>query len=446
MSEIAANLLIILVFTLIGGFFSAAEIALVSLREDQIQRIGESGSRRSRRLVALAGNPDRFLAAVQVGVTVAGFLSAGFGAARIAPDISPGLQSWGLSPGLADLLAFLGVTLLIAYLSLVLGELVPKRLALQRVEGTAIRTATVVDIIATIARPFIWVLSISADGLLRLLGGDPTIGRAVISEDELRGLVASHEELTEAERALIDDVFAAGDRELREVMIPRTEVEFLQHDMPVFRAAELIGKLPYSRYPIVRNGADDIVGFIHVRDLYRPDFAERGIRVEQIAREVARLPGSRRVIPALTDLRAAGRHLAVVEDEYGGTDGIVTMEDLVEELIGDIRDEYDADEVNPNERSSATEELEIPGLLNLDDFAADYGISIPAGQYETVAGYLVARLGRLPVVGDRVEDGSARYLVIAMDERRIDRIRVNRLDIRNANDPAAAATGEGSAQ
>jgi putative hemolysin len=423
MSGLAADFLVVLLFVLIGGFFAAAELALVSLREGQIDRLAAEHPRRGARLALLARDPNRFLAAVQVGVTLAGFLSAGFGASRISPQVSPWLQGLGLSQGWADTVAFVAITVLIAYLSLVLGELVPKRLALQRTEGIALRSAGVIDLVSRVSRPFIWLLSKSTDAVVRLLGGDPAAARERISEDELRGLVASHQELSPAERELIDEVFAAGDRELREVMVPRTEVAFLAADLTVAEAVELIGALPHSRYPVIGDSADDVTGFVHVRDLLRPGVGERGIRVGRLVRDVARLPGSKRVIPAMTELRDEGHHLAIVVDEYGGTDGIVTLEDLVEELIGDIRDEYDLDE----EQSRApvgTEPFDIAGLTNLEDFADECGITVPDGPYETLAGYVIACLGRLPEVGDTVADPHARYTVLAMDGRRIDRLHV----------------------
>ncbi len=426
MNQILLNLGIVLLFILIGGFFAAAELALVSIRESQIDRLADAHPRQGERLKGLTRNPNRFLAAVQVGVTLAGFLSAGFGAAQIAPDIAPWLESLGLPPGIAQPVAFVLVTVAIAYLSLVLGELVPKRLALQRGEEIALRSATPVDMLATVTRPFIWLLSTSTDALVRLLGGDPQVGRERITQDELRGMVQAHDELSEAERQLIDDVFAAGDRELREVMVPRTEVAFLVQDMPLFQAAALVGGQPHSRYPIIGDSADDVVGFVHVRDLLDPALAGRSIRVGSLARDVSRLPSSKRVIPALTEMRDTGHHLAIVVDEYGGTDGIVTMEDLVEELVGDIRDEYDdATDDNPGRGTGALlVEREIDGLTNLDDFDEEFGIELPDGPYETVAGFMINRLGRLPRVSDSVPFSACELTVVRMDGRRIDRVLV----------------------
>ncbi|MFZ9988205.1 MAG: hemolysin family protein, partial [Candidatus Nanopelagicales bacterium] len=261
MSDLWVNIALVLVFILIGSFFAAAEIALVSLRESQVERLSQRG-RRGRTLAALVRDPNRFLAAVQVGVTLAGFISAGFGASQIAPAIAPWLESLGLSEGLASAIAFILVTVAIAYVSLVIGELVPKRIALQRAESTALLVAGPVDLLSKVTRPFIWLLSASTNALVRLLGGDPSSGKEQITGEELRDIVAATEELTAEERALIDDVFDAGDRELREVMLPRTEVSFLDAATPVRDAAMEVSDAPHSRYPVIRGSADDVVGVV----------------------------------------------------------------------------------------------------------------------------------------------------------------------------------------
>jgi putative hemolysin len=418
---------VILVFTLIGGFFAASEIALVSLRDSQITRIVENDRRRGPRLRSLMDNPNRFLSAVQVGVTAAGFVSAAFGANRIAPVFAEWMTGWGVSEGVAQSVAFIGATVLIVYISLVLGELVPKRLALQKAEAVALLVATPIDVIASITRPFIWLLSASTNLVVRILGLDPDSGREAITGEELRGMVAAHTELTHEERELIDDVFDAGDTELREVMIPRTEVAFLEADMPVFRAAVAVSSMPHSRYPVIGESPDDVIGFVHVRDILDPEMRDRSVRLEDLARQVPFFPGSKQVIPALTEMRRGGHHLAVVADEYGGTAGIVTMEDLVEELVGDIHDEYDeAQGLGHEGRQRSGEPFEVDGLLNLEDFEEEAGFPLPDGPYETVAGWFVAQQGSLPGLGDVVEQAAtgARFEVLALDGRRIARLRV----------------------
>lgn len=421
MSDIWVNIIVVLLFILLGGFFAAAEMALVTLRDGQVTKLKEQG-RRGRRLARLAQNPNRFLAAGQVGVTLAGFVSAGFGAAQIAPELAKALVSWGMSEGLADSLSFIFVTILIVYFSLVLGELVPKRIALQRVETVALVVAGPIDVLAKITRPFIAALSLATDAIVRLLGIDPNAAKESISGEELRDLVAAHEELSEQERELIDDVFSAGDRELREVMVPRTEVEFLDAAMPVNKAVKQISEQPHSRYPVMRESSDDIIGFVHIRDFLVPGMAERSIRVGELVREIAAYPGTNDVLSTLSDMRRRHAHMAIVVDEYGGTAGIVTMEDLVEELIGDIRDEYDVDEIAETSRPLGI--LSVDGLMNLDDFEEDCGITLPQGPYETVAGFLVAELGTLPEVGNAVVASDHTFTVTELDGRRIARIRV----------------------
>ena len=309
-------------------------------------------------------------------------------------------------------------------MSLVFAELTPKRLALQHAERYALVLAGPLDVVARIFSPFISLLSVSTDVVVRLFGGDPKAGKEQISGEELRGMVAAHEDLTSTEREMIDDVFSAGDRQIREIMIPRTEVAFLDADLPAFKAVNIVADKPHSRYPVSDDSQDDVIGFIHVRDLLDPDMRERSIRVSDLAREIARYPGSKQVIPTLSAMRAANMHMALVIDEYGGTAGIITMEDLVEELIGDIRDEYDTDESEgtiPLGRDTV-----VDGLDNLQDFADETGVELPEGPYETVGGFIAAELGRIPMVGDEILVEGARLSVVEMDGRRVSRVRVVR--------------------
>jgi putative hemolysin len=424
-SDVWLNILMVVVFVLIGGVFAGAEIALVSLRESQVRAMAERG-RRGRAVQRLLSDPNRFLSAVQVGVTLAGFFSAAFGASTLSQPLAGWLVGLGMDAGLADPLAFVVVTILISYLSLVVGELTPKRLALQRAEGFSLLVARPLNTIARLSRPVIWVLSASTDVLVRLLGGDPKASGEAISQEELRDLVAAHESLSSDERRLIDEVFRAGDREVREVMTPRTEVEFLEASTTVSRAARQVADSGRSRYPVAGRDQDDVVGFVHVRDLLLPNHpGGRAASVGDLAREVKRLPGTAGVLTALSEMRRENQHLAVVVDEYGGTDGIVTLEDLIEEVIGEIYDEYDP-EVAPEEQAVPGGPQEVDGLLNLDDFAEVTGLRLPEGPYETVAGYVLAELGRLPDVGDAVEVEGRTLTVLELDGRRIARLSVTR--------------------
>ncbi|PZS19462.1 MAG: hypothetical protein DLM57_04115 [Pseudonocardiales bacterium] len=329
---------IVLLLIAVEGVFVAAEIALVSLREGQVRALAESG-RRGAAVARLVSDPNRFLAAVQIGVTSTALLSSAFGAVTLSDEAKQFLVRHGWSDGLAGATGIIGVTLIISFVTLVVGELAPKRLGLQRAEAAATFFAPPLNRIAGFFRPIIWLLSKATNLLVRLLGGDPGAARAPISQNELRGLVAAHEALSSDERRLIDDVFAAGERAITEIMVPRTEVTFLEAGMTVSRAAKIAGDSPHSRYPVVGTGHDDVLGFVHIRDLLLADVrADRDRTVGSVAREVKALPGSKHVLSALSEMRREGHHLAIVVDEYGGTDGIVSLEDLVEEIVGDIHD------------------------------------------------------------------------------------------------------------
>lgn len=432
MSGVLANVALVFVFVLIGGVFAAAEIALVSLRDGQVRALAGQ-SRRGRTVADLNADPNRFLSSVQVGVTLAGFMSAAFGGATLSDDLAPVLAGRGLPEGAAAVVALVLVTIAISYLSLVFGELVPKRLALQRAEAFALALGPMIDRISKVSRPVIWVLSKSTNAVVRLLGGDPSAQKEQMSDEELRELVNQHETLGEEERRIVEDVFEAGDRQIREVMIPRTEVEFLDAATPVYKAAKYALRQPHSRYPVTQGSVDDVIGFVHVRDLLDPEMSSRSVRVGELARDTLVLPWTRPILAALADMRREGTHLAMVADEYGGTAGIVTMEDLVEELVGDIRDEYDVEEAETTRHREG--EIELDGLLNLDDFEDETGVELPEGPYETVAGYIVAGLGRLPQVGDAVEHEGLRLEVTEVEGRRVSRVLVSAV-------PEAPAAGE----
>jgi putative hemolysin len=422
MNETLLNIVLIVIFVLIGGVFAAAEIALVSLRESQIKAISHRG-KRGETVARVAANPNRFLSAVQIGVTLMGFLSAAFGGATLADSLSPQLQKLGLPESFANTVALVLITIAIAYVSIVLGELAAKRLALQRAETFALGLAPLVDRIASVARPVIWLLSKSTDLVVRAVGGDPNANREVMTDEELRDLVSGHESLGEEERRIVDDVFEAGSRQLRELMLPRTEVDFVDAEMPAYKAVKFAAERPHSRYPVINGSADDIVGFVHVRDLFDPAVASRSVRVGDLARDVLMLPDTAKLLPTLTEMRRRSTHLAIVLDEYGGTAGIVTLEDLVEELIGDIKDEYDEQSTETTRLRSG--DVEVDGLLNLDDFADETGVELPDGPYETVAGFVAAQLGRVPAVGDEAGVDGYKITVTEMDGRRVARVRVH---------------------
>jgi putative hemolysin len=414
---------IVLALILVAGIFVAAEIAQISLRESQVKQMALRG-KRGQRVAKLASNPNRLLAAAQVGVTFCGFLSAALGAEKLGVHFIPWLISRGLSEKAATTTSLIVVTVVIAYVSLVLGELVPKRLALFRTEPIALWSAATVDVIANIFRPIIWLLSKSTDLVVRIFGIDPKEQREQMSEEELLDLVAGHAALTDEERDIVEEVFNASERQVHEVMVPRTEVDFIDGSLTIAKAIALAAEKSHSRYPVVRGSSDEVIGFIHVRDLIDPSLVNSQAKIQELSRNIMFLPGTKGILPALTEMRSQRQHLAIVLDEYGGTDGIVTMEDLVETLIGDIRDEYDGDEQDI--AASLTGDFEVDGLISLEDLSGQAGVDIPEGPYETLSGYVMHFLGRIPVEGDLLNVNGIRITVLSMEGKRVGRLLISR--------------------
>ena len=424
LGSLLGDIAIVAALILTASLFVAAEIALISLRDSQIRQLASRG-KRGARVAKLSENPNRFLAAAQVGVTVCGFLSAALGAERLGGYVIPWLEGRGVSHGMSITLSIIGVTLVIAYFSLVFGELVPKRLALFRSEEISLASAGFIDVIATIFRPIIWLLSHSTDIVVRAFGVDPKEARSAMSEEELLDLVAGHAALSAEERDIVEEVFNASERQVHEVMVPRTEVDFMDSSLTVGKAIELAVDKAHSRYPVVRGSSDEVVGFIHVRDLLDTSLASKSTKIVELVRSIMFLPGTKGVLPALTEMRLQGQHVAIVLDEYGGTDGIVTLEDLVECLIGDIRDEYD--EVESDVAVEVrTGDFEVDGLISIEELTEQTDLEIPDGPYETASGFVMHYLGRIPREHDVVNLNGLRITVISMEGKRAGQLLISR--------------------
>jgi putative hemolysin len=428
--ELILDVSLVFLFIVVAGIFVAAEIALISLRESQLRQMEANGEKpqRTQRLANLTKDPNRFLAAAQVGVTFCGFFSAALGSQRLGSGfVVPILQKWGLSPSVSDALSLIFLTIVIAYVSLVFGELVPKRLALYRTESIALASAPTIDRIAHIFRPAIWLLSVSTDLVVKLFGIRPQEVRSEISEAELVDMVTGHAALSDEERDIVEDVFNAGDLSLHEIMVPRTQVNFLDVTLTLSEAREIASQSVHSRYPVTRGTSDEVIGFLHVRDLLNLHEANENNNLMDFLRPVIFFPGTKGVLPALTELRAKRAHIAIVLDEYGGTDGIVTIEDIVECFIGEIHDEYDiaAQEVTPQVR---TGDFEVDALISLDDLKSQTGIELPDGPYETVGGFVMHSLGRLPEMHDVITIPGARLTVLTVEGKRAGQLLISRLE------------------
>ena len=427
--SLGLNILLIFVFLLLGSVFAGTELALVSLRGSQIDQM-EQEDARGKRVAQIARDPNTFLSTVQIGVTLSGFLSASFGESSISPYIVPIVESWGVPTSVAAPLTTIVLTLIISYCSIVISELVPKRIAMQRNEQIARAVVPAIHVFAKVCKPIIWLIGKNTNIIVRLLGFDPNETDSEVSDEELRVLVNTNTNLSKDERTILDDVFDASETIVAEVMRPRADVVFIEGDQPLAEAAAFVRDQPYSRYPVTGKDFDDVLGFVHVRDLL--DIRDPEAKtVADVTREGISLPGTSKLLPSNELLRKRGIHLAVVIDEYGGTDGIVTLEDMTEELVGDIRDEYDLPEEKGGERTERAAFVNgvatIDGGMTIEDFADLTGIELEDGPYETVAGYFLAHTGKMGEIGDVLpSDDGYDMTVTQVDGRRIETLEIRK--------------------
>jgi putative hemolysin len=394
MGDYGWQILLVVVLVLLNAAFSGSEMALISLRDSQLQRL-ERRSRAGRTLARLARDPNRFLATIQIGITLAGFLASASAAVSLAKPLTAALGFLGSA---ADPVAIVLVTIVLAYFTLVVGELAPKRIAMQRTEGWALMVARPLDFLSMLSRPVVWLLGKSTDLLVRLTGVDPNAARAEVSTEEIRDLVTQQQEFTPEQRTIISGAFEIADRVLREILVPRRDVLTVSADMP---AHEALGRLVagrHSRAPVTGpTGLDDVLGVTHLRDLIDAAGPVRDHMFDALF-----LPESLKLSDAMVQLRGRRQQLALVVDERGAIDGIVTMEDLVEEVVGEIYDETDRDVQSVIREPDGA--MLLPGSFPIHDLP-DIGVDIERlddNDYTTVAGLVLTQLGHIPTAPGEV--------------------------------------------
>lgn len=428
-SEVIWQLLLIVVLIGVNGFFALAEIALVTIRPTQIASLVEQGVPGSRLLQRLTKDPSRFLSAIQVAITLSGFLASASATATIAQPFSEHMQALGLPPASTRWIAIVIVTVGVSYLSLVFGELVPKQLALRRPQSVALFTVRPVEWLAYVFSPIVWALSASTRLVLKILRVRVEETSTRLSEEELKRLVFEQKSLEEKEKRIIDSVFRFGDTLVREVMVPCTDVCALHESTTLREAMEAIQRTGFSRFPVYAETLDDVIGMVTAKDvlaaLLEP---HEGLTVADICRDVKFVPDTQNALNLLQELQQTRTHLVVVVDEYGSMAGIVTSEDLIEEIVGEIHDETDPvveDPVIPLGDGT----FSVDAGLRIEDVNDRLGTNIVAEDlYETLAGYLITRLQRIPSVGDTVEDNELVFTIQAMEENRIERVHLARVN------------------
>jgi CBS domain containing-hemolysin-like protein len=416
---VVVELVAVVLLILLNAFFVAGEYALVTVRRTRMKELADEGSRTARSVVKITSDPPHFIAAMQLGVTLTSLAIGALGE-RVLSEF---FDQW-LATVLAVLLAFLIIT----FLHVVVGELVPKGIALSYSERVALAVSAPVRLFFFVFKPLIWVLQRSSEGAQRAIGIDPSFSEGVAhSEAELKMLLevsTEHGEIEKDEREMLYKVFDFAEKEVADVMVPRPDVAGLAIDLAPEEAMAAMLEAPYTRYPVYRETLDDIVGILHVRDLVASFHNGGGgaVALADLLRAPYVVPETKDLGALLADFRRTSQHIAVVVDEYGATAGIVTLEDLLEEIVGDIEDEFDL----PNELVERLSEttVRIDGSFTIDDFNEEFGTGLDTEDFHTVAGFVFGHLGRAAEVGDEVAEDQVRFRVLETSGSRIQRLEV----------------------
>ncbi len=442
MSQELLELLIIAMLIVINGFFVAAEIALVTVRRSRLQALVDEGNGTARRVQRLVNRPGRFLAVIQLGITFIGFLAAAFAGANTADRLDDVLANMGVPIAQSEVVALLLVTLLVSIVTIIFGELVPKTLALAHAERYALLFVRPVEVLGTVFRPLIWMLTAVTEMITRILGVRDVSSSERITTEELMILVERGGEqgtIEAEEEQMIGAVLELGRQRVHEVMVPRIDIKAIPDDAPLDAIVETIVREGHSRIPVYDESIDNIVGILYAKDLI--PYLARGEtpEIRSILRAPLFVPESSSVDDLLHNFQRGKVHIAIVLDEYGGTAGLVTIEDLIEEIVGEIQDEYDVEE--PMIVALSDDEARVDGRASVDDMAEHFGIEFDDDdkeQYDTVGGLVYHEIGGVPTIGDTVEVDGLTLTVESTDGRRVGKVLV----VRRREDHGNGQTGE----
>lgn len=425
------EILVLIVLILLNAFFAASEIALISLNDNKIKLLAEDGDKRAKLLKALLKEPSKFLATIQIGITLAGFLASAFASESFAEPLVKYLVSAGVplpEPWLKTAVVLL-ITIVLSYFTLVLGELVPKRLAMKKAEAISLFVAVPLNSLSNLTSPFVRLLTASTNFFVRLFGVDPHAEEEQVTEEEIRMMVDVGEEkgtIHEAEKEMINNIFEFDNKIVSDIMTHRTDIVGVSLNADFREVTDLINVEKYTRLPVFEENIDNIVGIMHVKDLMQFFYNEGKVSfaIRNILRKAYYVPASKRIDELFREMQKSKVHMAVVIDEYGGTAGIVTIEDLVEEIVGNIFDEYDEEEKDIEKLDENT--FIISGSTSLDLVGDVLGVVLPVDEYDTFSGFVIGQLGRIPEKGERpsVEFNSLVFRVEEVEEKKISKIKV----------------------
>lgn len=422
------QLLVLACLILINAFFAAAEMAIVSSNRNKIKIHAQSGNKKAVLVQELMDSPNQFLSTIQIAITLAGFLSSAFAAVSMSDDLGAFFASFGIP--YAKQIAVVVVTLILSYFTLVLGELYPKRIGLLHAEKIAMFAVKPIMMISKITKPFVWILSVSLNFLLKLTRQNVNVEGDEFSEDEVKSMLEVGRDtgvLKEEGRKMIDSIFDFDDKLAYEIMTPRTDVFAIDIDDPVEEFIDELMELHYSRIPVYENDLDNIIGVLHIKDYFIRAKTDGfyGVNISKILRKPYFVPATKNIDSLFFDLQASKNQIAILIDEYGGFSGIVTTEDLIEEIVGDIEDEYDDD---GSDIEQVAENIYIvDGFSYLDDINEILGLNLDSEDSETIGGFIIDLLGEIPDEDEKdriVEYNNCIFTILSVKERRIEKIKI----------------------
>jgi len=426
--------LVLVLLIVLNAFFAASEIALISLNDNKVKAMAEEGHKKAKLLQNLLSEPSRFLATIQIGITLAGFLASAFAAESFSGELADALYRLGipLPVEILETLSLISITLILSYFTLVLGELVPKRIAMEKSEAISMFAVTPLTLLLKVASPFVKLLTMSTNTLVRIFGVDPNANNAKVTEEEIRMMVDVGQEngsIEEAEKRMINNVFEFNNKVASDIMTHRRNIVGIATDDRIEDIIDLVNQEKYTRLPVYKQSIDNIVGILHTKDLFQliGQSSDSALSLNELVRKPFFVPEAKRTDELLMDMQAQKSHMAIVVDEYGGTAGIVTMEDLIEEIVGNIYDEYDEEEKDIETLGNHT--FMANGQVNLQQLKAQLGIEINTEDYDTLSGFIIGELGRIPDDRERpsIEYSGYAFTVEEVVGTRIQKVQITKM-------------------
>lgn len=432
-TSLVLKIVLLLVLILVNAFFAMSEIAIISLNDAKLEKQAQEGNKKAKKLLKLTSNPSNFLSTIQIGVTLAGFLSSASASQSFVDLLSNSLEKIAIltkiPAGVIDGFSLVVITLITSYFSLVLGELVPKRVAMYNPEKISFRIAGILTVVASVTKPFVKVLSVSMNAILRLMGIDPNAEPEEVTEEEIRMMVDVGGEkgvIEDVQKEMINNIFEFDDIDAGDIMTHRTDVSAVEVNDPIQDVVEIAEKEGYSRIPVYEESLDKIIGIVYIKDLigYIGASVPKHESLRKIMREPYFVPESMKCGLLFQEMTSRRVQMAVVVDEYGGTAGIVTLEDLVESIVGNIQDEYDDEE----EEFSVIDEttFTVDGTASIDEVNEHVGVDLPDDEYDTIGGFVISLLGYLPEDGEmnELDYENLHFTILNLEDKRIGKLKV----------------------